>query len=666
MTEIGFPAEAKNATGGGSGTTINGGVGSFISGGTFYGSVQQGASISNYFRDVIAATALDTREMERCRAAFVEPAEFSEARVALQRESAVALLGQPGCGRRTAGTVLLATLGVIPKSVVLDVEDFGRQLEIAPGHGYLLDLDEDSDQLTIKAGAWIGDLALRLRAMKSCLVVRAREHSWRALGLNDNALPITRLTPPPAISVFRAHLACMTSDSIADGWARHEQIGGLLRTATLPDGVRLARIVAETSAAQIPTEQQLSQVVAEYQNWAAELAEWFRQAAGQAGPYRRALLLAAAALEGAPAATVFAAADRLARIVELPREPGGGLAGPHASELVGQIQAELRPDASIRFSRPAYGSSVLDHVWSQRPQLRVDLREWLTSIPGSGDEGSGLAAQALTRLAIRNQEPGLVCVAARKWAAEPVSCRDLAVRALTDAALSEEIGRDVRRQLYGWARTTSAGEAAHLVVATVCAGALARQYPQIALTRLRHLAVRPNAVVQESVYESLTTLASEPTLYSSVVREVARWVSEEEPRRSAGLRAFLRLATPGETGQIAILAQIGQHNGALLGRLWHEALRDEDGVATQAAALASRWLDTAARGQVPQEPVLEILAESCQSSIDVGILAAIALVGVGPRDSDPVRWDVGTELVRRSWERDPILAGQPPATREPS
>ncbi len=680
MTEVGLPAETQNATGSGSETTINGSVGSFIGGGTFYSPVQQASynNTFNYFRDVIAAMALAAGEVERCRATFVEPPEFGEATVALRRKSAVALLGQSGCGRRTTGTVLLATLEVIPKNVVLDPEDFGRQLEIAPGHGYLLDLDEDSDQLTTKAGAWIGDLAVRLRAMKSCLVVRAREHSWRALGLDDDVLPVTRLTPPPAISVFQAHLARMTSDSFAEAWARHEQIGSLLHTATLPDGVRLARIVAETSALQIPGEQQLSQVVAEYRNWATELAGWFRQSAGPMGAYRRALLLAAAALEGAPAATVFAAADRLARIVEIPRVPGGALAGPDADELVGQIRAELRQDASIRFARPAYGTSVLDHVWSQRPQLHADLRAWLTSIPSSGDEGSELAAQALTRLAIRKQEAGLVCLAAQQWAAEPASRRELAIGALTDAALSEEIGRDVRRQLYDWARTTGAGEAIHLAVAAVCAGQLARQYPQIALTRLRHLVVRPNAVVQESVYDSLTTLAGEPALYSSVVGEVARWVSEEEPRRSEGLRAFLRLATPDETGQIAILAHVGQQTSGqqysglqysgLLGGLWHGALRDErtDGVASKAAALAARWLDAAARGQAPREPVLEILAGSCRSSIDVALLAGIAFAGVGSKDSDPVRWEIGTDLVRRTWERDPIMAGRGPATGERS
>ena len=504
--------------------------------------------------------------------------------------------------------------------------------------------------------------------MKSCLVVRARERSWRALGLNDDVLPVTRVTPPPAISVFRTHLARMTSDALADAWARHEQIGGLLHRATPKDGVRLARIVAGTSAEQTAGDQQVTRVVAEYRNWADELAEWFRQSAGQAGSYRRALLLAAAALEGAPAATVFAAADRLARIVELPREPGGSLAGPDASELVGKIQAELQRDTSIKFDRPAYGTSVLDHVWSQRPQLHADLREWLTSIPVSGDEGSGLAAEALTRLAIRKQEVGLVCVAARQWAADPASGRELAVRALTDAALSEEIGRDVRRQLYDWARTTGASGTTHLAVAAVCAGQLARQYPQIALTRLRHLVVSPNAVVQESVFRSLTTLAGKPALCPSVLGEIARWVNEENPRRSAGLRAYLRLATPGEVGQIAILAQADQRSRGLLGELWHEALRDErtDGLAGQAAALASRWLDTAAHGQAPREPVLEILAGSCRSSIDVGLLAGIAFAGVGSRDSDPIRWDIGTELVRRTLERDPMLTGRRSAMAERS
>ena len=143
---------------------------------------------------------------------------------------------------------------------------------------------------------------------------------------------------------------------------------------------------------------------------------------------------------------------------------------------------------------------------------------------------------------------------------------------------------------------------------------------------------------------------------------------EDEPRRSAGLRAFLRLATPGEAGQIAILNPVGQRDGGLLGELWHEALRDDrtGGVAGTAADLASRWLDVAAEGQAPRVSVLEALAGSCRSSIDVGLLAGIAFAGVGSRDTNPARWDISTELVRRTCERDPIQASAIPATGERS
>lgn len=657
MTAEGIPPEIQRVAGGGSWTTISGSVSSLISGGHIHGDVYMGAET-----DLLAAVPIPSKEVEDCCATFVDHPQFAEARAALEQHSAVALLGPPGCGRRTTGTVLLAGLGVVPDRVVLDAEDLGRQLEIAPSHGYLLDLDEDRDQLTPKAGVWISRLVTRLRAVNSCLVVRARDRSWGALSLSNDVLCVVHLTAPQANVVFRFHLAAMTSGPVSDVWAPREPISRHLAAASPPDGVRMAEIVAKTIDAQIPVDRQLDQVISEYTNWAEYLAKWFRDTTGPTHGYKRALLLAAAALEGAPAGTVFAAADRLASIVELPREPGGPLAGPDASDLVGQIEAKLQ-DRGIRFPRPAFGTSVLDHVWSQRPQLHKDLREWLTGIPSSGDEDSGRAARALTELAIRQHDADIVSAAARRWAGEPASRRDFAVPELTLAALSEEIGRDVRRQLYDWATRTNAGEACHLAVAAVCSGPLARQYPQIALTRLRNLVVRPSPIVQESVFDSLVTLAAEPMLFPSVLAEVFRWISESEPRRSAGLRAFLRLAAPDETGQIRLLSTAPERDNSPISELWHQVLRDQttDGVAESASALASRWLDAAARGQAPRELVTGVLAGSCRSSIDVGYMAGVAFAGVGPRHSDPARYDIATELVQRTWERDPILArrGQP-------
>jgi hypothetical protein len=650
-------------------TTIDGDADNLISGGVFYERVEQiahtyyGDQITyNYYRDVLAALALDANEMRRVHDSYVKTPEFEMAQAVLANESAIALIGRPGCGRRTTGIVLLADLGITPKTVMLDPESFDRQLDTAPGHGYLLNLDEDHDQLTAKAGVWIHDLVVRLRAMNSRLVVRAREDSWRALGLSEGVLRTVRVAPPPAVTVFQFHLASMTSEPIADAWAQHERIAGALAAAIPADGVRLARIVAETAAVTLPEEQLIDQVMAEYSNWASDLAELFRQTArpdDREGGYVRALLLAAAALEGASAATVFVAADRLASLVGLQRQPGGALVGPDVRELVQGIHAELH-DRSIRFPRPAYGQSVLDHVWDQRPHLQSKLREWFIGIPNSRDEGSGRAAQALTGLAIRQREASLVCEAAEQWARNPVGRRELAVGALTEAALSEQIGRDVRRQLYDWARSAGAAESTHLAVAAVCCGQLARAYPQIALTRLRHLAVRQNMTVQESVFEGLAVLVQDRVLRRGVLGEVADWARGQEPRRSAGLRAFLRLAQPDENGEITVLSGTSERDWDLLAGLWRNALRDDspDGVAVAAGAAASVWLDAAVQNQTQQEAVLEVLAGTCRSSIDMAAIADFAYSSADRSENATSRRDIAAELVRRAWDRRLIMAGQ--------
>jgi hypothetical protein len=651
-------------------TIVDGNADNLISGGVFHERVEQVAHTyygdhyanqitNNYYRDVLAALALDANELRRVRDSYVKTPELDVARSALENESAVALIGQPGCGRRTTGIVLLASLGITPKTVMVDPEGFDRQLDVAPGHGYLLNLDEDHDQLTAKAGAWIHDLGVRLRAMNSCLIVRAREHTWRALELSEGALRTVRMTPPLAVAVFRSHLASMTSDPIAEVWAQHERVVSTLATAIPSDGVRLARIIAETAAVTAPAEQQIEQVMAEYSNWETELAEWFRQTTRPDGGYARALLLAAAALEGAPAATVFGATDRLASLVGLPGEPGGALVGPDATELVRRIHAELH-GRSIRFPRPAYGQSVLDHVWDARPHLQSALRQWLTDIPSPRDEGSGRAAQTLTGLAIRQREATLVCTAAEQWARNPASGRELAVGALTEAALSEQIGRGVRRQLYEWARSAGAAESTHLAVAAVCSGQLARAYPQIALTRLRHLAVRQNAIVQESVLEGLAGLVQDPALRRSVLNEIDDWAGRREPRRSAGLQAFLRLARPDDNGEITILSGTGEPDWDLLAGLWREALRDDrpDGVATAAGATAAGWLDAAVAEKAPRNAVLEILSRTCHSSIDMAAIADFAYSRADASENADSRRDIAAEIVRRAWDRCLIIAGQ--------
>ena len=351
----------------------------FVSGGVFHERVEQVAHASygdqityDYYRDVLAALALDANEMRRVRDSYVKTPEFDMARAVLGNESAVALIGQPGCGRRTTGIVLLADLGITPKNVMLDPEGFDRQLDVAPGHGYLLNLDEDNDQLTAKAGAWIHDLGLRLHAMNSRLIVRAREHSWRALGLSEGALRTVRVTPPPAVAVFRSHLASMTSGPVADAWVQHERVISALATAIPLDGVRLARIVAETGAVTVPKERGSIKSWRSTRTGRQNLPSGSSRRPGRTADMRGHCCWPPPRWRGAPAATVFVATNQLANLVGLPREPGGALVGPDVRGLVGRIHAELH-DRSIRFPRPAYGQSVLDHVWEEGPTPPISV-----------------------------------------------------------------------------------------------------------------------------------------------------------------------------------------------------------------------------------------------------------------------------------------------------
>jgi hypothetical protein len=276
-------------------TMDEGDIGNSISGGNFFASVEQ----IIYNRDVLIAKELDKGTIEWFCDIHVETTASATARTILNDQLAVALIGSPGCGRRTTGVVLLSSLDVRPRAVVLDLEDLNRPLGVLPRQGYLLDFDEVHDQLTAKTGLWLQDLVARVRDAGSYLVVRARSQSWRTLELDDYTLRTVLLTAPPAITVFQSHLRNMTSPTVASQWVQHGSIIDQLAQADPAEGVRLAQIAQDVIAAGIPDPQQVGEAIAAYKNWTDVLASWFGDTTAADKGYSRALLLATAALDGA-------------------------------------------------------------------------------------------------------------------------------------------------------------------------------------------------------------------------------------------------------------------------------------------------------------------------------------------------------------------------------
>ncbi len=666
-----------------------------------------------FVREAVVAHRLGPEVVRQLRDLYVKTPSWDAAAQALQARHAVALLGEAGTGRRITGVNLLADLGATPHELTLDPEDLERPLPISSGHGYLVDLEDLGDlrALELRAAASSGHLR-RLPELRAYLVARVTEEVGDALRLEER-MPVIRLRPPDDhVAVFRSHLARLRNANEAQAWSLEGPIIGVLRGARPSDAVRLARLVRDVLAADprslpggttpqgpprsLPggttpqgpprtlhiTTAQLDAVLLAYGKWAGHLAAWFEQTESASACYERALLLAAAALEGERPTAVFAAADNLARLMAVPawggdpprppamsRDPGGALTRPAAAELLAGIDAELT-DGRIRFPRPAYADSVLDHVWRDRPGLRSDLERWLVELPADTDDAvADRAVYSLVRLAMRHRHPSLVTSAADEWAQHP-ALRALAVQALTAAGLSEELGAAVRRRLYHWATRPSTHEDVQLMVAEVCRGPLAHAFPRNALTRLRHLASRGTEPVRMAVAGAMAGLAADERLRRIVLGEVIGWIrtDDDSNRQATGRATFLRLVwLRDEAGQVLFASPASQAADLTLplAEGWRAVLR-HPGTGRAARGAALGWLGAAARDLAPREPIVDVFAGACRSDSDVGILWPMIQRWAHATTAAPqaAREEIARELLPRIADRDPLTRPLPPTRME--
>ncbi|MQY09485.1 hypothetical protein [Actinomadura macrotermitis] len=633
-------------------TTIQGGVGVSVSGGSVEGDlhITQQTVIKQFLRRVLDDISLDPEAVARVRHVCVPTVTLVAARAALRDHGAVALLGEAGAGRTTAAITLLAELEVTPRPVLLD-EDAGPT-DIERGHGYILDLQASWERSSPRTGLWVHNLVARAKETGCPLIVRSREPDWRALGLDSHVVPALPAEAAPGLDVLRSHLKELTGQETADDWAHRVPVRQRMAQARPPDAVRLAKIIDNVLRLGTSGPDPTADALAAYANWSDDLAARFRDTNGTSDPVngqRRALLIAIAVLDGAPASTIFGAAADLTKRVELQPPPGGALVGPGIRELATEAHAELQ-EGCIRFTRPSYAESVLDYVWSERSHLLPVLRKWMEDLPSPADEATARATDSLTGLALRHGDAGLVASAAYAWAQKDQKTRPHAVTALTAAALSERTGREIRQRMYDWSRSASAPEAVHLTVAEVCAGPLAQTFPQIALTRLRHLAVRSNERVKEASIQSLLSLAQDRRLRRPVLREITDWAEGEEPRRSTGLRAFLRLARLRAEERVLLLPERPGAETALLGRLWRTVLRERE-LQDVTGRVAAGWLEAAFLGRAPAGQVVDVFARTCQTSIDLANLTETVLEWMRTAPAEGDRKPLAVELLAQGRDR---------------
>ncbi|EWM14208.1 hypothetical protein [Kutzneria sp. 744] len=445
---------------------------------------------------LLERTRLDARRATR---RFVEPTGFLDALAKLLSSRAVVLAGPPGSGRRTAATVLLDRLGGLHLvEIAVDDEATLARHPVAAKEGYLLDLTSADDATVDQVKAALAEFTATLDQEDSSLVVIVDDD--RAAGFEAIKLP----APEPG-EVLKAHLA----------GAEFNAVPGK-PPATSAEAVRLAELLLSVEDPRL--------VAAAYNRWKGRLRKQFDQ--HEEVPWR-ALLLAAAFLEGAHQDVVDAAAEALLAETRYEGPKPHPLAGPGLAARLAGIGAFA---GTVTFSTPGYADAVIDYVWSEFPTLREPLVDWLIGLPANlpGEDCARLAARVIGLGA-----PAVVKVVTA-WAETAIP---LARGLLAAAVLDPVIGPDMRRVIKDWSRRRDLPRALSEVAIAVCGGELGSRFPHIALTRLGSFVTRPE--LTDQVASALSTMAGE-SQFAQVVTRLARWLREtDEARRALAVRALL-------------------------------------------------------------------------------------------------------------------------------
>ncbi|MFD4711934.1 hypothetical protein ACFWN5_20005 [Streptomyces sp. NPDC058430] len=599
----------------------------------------------------LRSTGVDDGELDLAEHAFVDPpgpqgsGQVAQAVSMLTRpynkSHVLVLCGESGTGRRTAALHALRKAGVPRKQISWLVLDWDQprteQIPHPEGRACILDLAAYRD-LSEDFYTGLADYQKQAQAADAVLVILADPNGWNPRILAT--VPTVHLTRPSAAKVAESHLLHLAAGRV--DWLTNNPLKDLLAPAApASDGARLARLIVD--AEDNGRDDGKAAVGMQFTDWKDHLKTWFEEHCAPGDLQERALLIATALLDGAPAAVVLGAADQLFTEVggELPR--GGALSGRDLDKRLAAIGASPTDDEGISLEQKQRGLSeaALKYVWRQRPQLRPVLLEWASQISAPNK----IAVRHLQRIADclvpLSLLPGgsTVLSVARRWIeTDRVAHRQLAIHILETMALHPIAGAAVRKQLYDWAQQKTTSDQLTAAVADVCAGELGQRYPRVALTRLRLLASRDGHQARDAVANAVRTLVSTPEQRILVLSEIVEWAeSTISTIRKAGASTFLALTDI--TSDILLPLPADQENtgetvnapdalaSQLFVRGWRAALQEPTAAPAAYRHLAA-WLDSpkleddqvlplaaqVLRGYVGQEGPSSLLVGSPDSS----------------------------------------------------
>jgi hypothetical protein len=577
-------------------------------------------------RTYLRLRKIGAAELTDPRTCFTPPSGYSRALDIIRSSHAAVLIGLKDSGRRTAALRLLIDLGQDPLFEL--IPDFERpsadKLPLVPKQGYLIDLTDVDQAPSELFGRELIDYAHRLQANGSFLVLLTTSEIWQACRAPAAGISVD-LGMPEAVELVRQRLVVRHAGERV-GWFEQPPLAELIR-----DGQRPAELVElAIRISQVDDSDKAREDMAdELQRWTRHLGSFEPNLDVRA----RALLIAAALLNEAPATVILNASDRLLSEVRVGEQDGGPLAGPDFKARLREIKADRDGDTiSITKSRRMLDQAVLDHVWVERPQLRGVLVRWMGAISasqGAADRYADRIAHALAQLSIRQGTTDVLGVI-EEWTAADSVRRRLAAQVLDELSVSRQVGARVRARMREWLESQRPSEGKMRVVAEVCGGSLGEQRPQVALHRLRLIfAQQESEDAREAAATALRKLTGNDSLCWVVLREVQNWI-ESDATRPAGLVAFLALVdlAPEDTVARQLLKATASPDGSLprgfLSAAWTALLPRLEQV-PGAERILRQWVETD-DSAVDKALMVEVLGPAFKQE---GLLSAVERVLLG-------------------------------------
>ncbi|MDQ7907960.1 hypothetical protein RB614_25880 [Phytohabitans sp. ZYX-F-186] len=530
----------------------------------------EGSSVIRVGRDdnvgtwLVSSREIDQEEIDRVRLSFAEPDGFTQVRAVLQRYSLVIIRGKEDVGRRSTALRLLdevASGGI--REFLTDWPSPRTDLLPHIDRPCLLDLTFETDVIPEGFGRQLADLVRPMYETGGCLIVTVTPALWTRCAQETKRFTVDLQMPDP-VEVVRAHLKAHDAGGERLTWLGvpplSEFMGELRRCRTSPrDAVALAARLSEF-------DEHTSEMVKDLRRQLYHWKDYLDKRLGGVGAdrsdrhtvaRRRAVLVAAAVLDGSPAEAVLASSDAFLTKIGIKVPPDEFLVGPELSGMLEDIE-EDRADkkagtVSIIKVKPGVDDAILGRIWQERPQLHGYLLEWLAEIAADRSQPSSTlprVAEVLARLAEQQRALAVLDIM-QSWlaASADVTKHRLAVDVLERLAVSRDIGSVVRRRLREWALSRRAEDGVLIGVAEVCAGRLGRYSTDVALNRLQLIAQSRRGVeVDQAVVRAIRGVAEHDGKRRLVLDRILAWSFEEETR-AAGMLGLSALTGPtGERG----------------------------------------------------------------------------------------------------------------------